>query len=280
MTRYCYFNGKIIPEDKAGVSVRDMAVLRGYGMFEFLRTYNGRLFHFKDHIKRFRNSARLLGLRVPFSDNEIESVLERLVRKNKLKEAGLRLVLSGGRTVDGMRFDWLQPTFFILADEFQSLPGTFFRRGVAVVTHEHQREMPEAKTTNYLAAAREHNNGINKNGKAFEILYVHDGKALEGTTSNFFIFKGDTLVTPKNNVLKGVTRKVALELARPRFKIEERDVKTSEFKEATEAFLTATNKEILPVVKIDGCKVGNGRVGANTKMLMEMFGSYMKSSNF
>src|SRR3989304_8402184 len=102
MTRYCYFNGKIMPEDKAGVSVRDVAVLRGYGMFEFLRTYDGRLFHFEDHIGRFRNSARMMGLRVPLSDKEIKSVLERLVVKNKFKEAALRLGLSGGRAIDGV----------------------------------------------------------------------------------------------------------------------------------------------------------------------------------
>ena len=271
MTRYCYFNGKIMPEEKAGVSVRDMAVLRGYGMFEFLRTYDGRLFHFEDHIRRFRNSARMMGLRVPLSDEEIKSVLNRLIRKNKFKEAALRLVLSGGRTIDGMRYHRLKPTFFILADEFKPLPDAFFKRGAAVVTHEYQREMPEAKTTNYLAAAREHNNGKNKNGRALEILYVKDGKALECTTSNFFIFKGGTLITPEKNVLKGVTRKIALELARPKFKIEERDVKTSELKSVTEAFLTATNKEIVPIVKINGQKIGGGRVGRNTKILMDAF---------
>jgi len=271
MIRYCYFNGKIVPENKAGVSVRDMAVLRGYGMFEFLRTYDGRLFHFEDHIKRFRNSARMMGLRAPLSDKEIKLVLERLVLKNKFKEAALRLVLSGGRTIDGMRYNRLEPTFFILADEFKPLPDAFFKRGVAVVTHEYQREMPGAKTTNYLVAAREHNNGKNKNGRALEILYTKDGKALECTTSNFFIFKGDTLITPEKNVLKGVTRKIALKLAGPKFKIEERDIKISELKEATEAFLTATNKEIVPIVRIDGQKIGGGRVGRNTKTLMDAF---------
>ena len=271
MTRYCYLNGKIMPEDKAGVSVRDMAVLRGYGMFEFLRTYDGRLFHFEDHIRRFRNSARMMGLRVPLSDKEIKSVLERLIVRNKFKEAALRLVLSGGRTVDGMRYDWLEPTFFILADEFKPLPVAFYKKGAAVVTHEYQREMPEAKTTNYLAAAREHNIGKNKNGRALEILYVKNGKALECTTSNFFIFKGDTLITPEKDVLKGVTRKIVLKLARPKFKIKEGDIKTSELKEATEAFLTATNKEIAPIVRIDGQKIGSGKVGRNTKILMDAF---------
>jgi len=280
MIRYCYFNGKIVPENKAGVSVRDMAVLRGYGMFEFLRTYDGRLFHFEDHIKRFRNSARMMGLRAPLSDKEIKLVLERLVLKNKFKEAALRLVLSGGRTIDGMRYNRLEPTFFILADEFKPLPDAFFKRGVAVVTHEYQREMPGAKTTNYLVAAREHNNGKNKNGRALEILYTKDGKALECTTSNFFIFKGGTLVTTEKNVLKGVTRKIALKLARPRFKIEERDIKTSEFKEATEAFLTATNKEIVPIVKIDGQKISDGKVGKNTKIMIGMFKEYAKNSKF
>ena len=277
MTRYCYFNGKIMPEDKAGVSVRDIAVLRGYGMFEFLRTYNGRLFHFEDHIKRFRNSARMMGLRVPLSNKEIKSVLGQLVIKNKFKEAALRLVLSGGRTIDGMRYNRLVPTFFILADEFKPLPAAFHKKGAVVITHEHQREMPEAKTISYLVAAREHNNGKNKNGRALEILYVKDGKALECTTSNFFIFKGDVLITPEKNVLKGVTRKIALKLARPKFKIEERDIKTSELKEATEAFLTATNKEIVPIVKIDGKKVGDGKVGRHTKILMDAFPGCLKT---
>ena len=271
MIRYCYLNGKIMPEDKAGVSVRDMAVLRGYGMFEFLRTYDGRLFHFEDHIKRFRNSARMMGLRVPLSNKEIKSVLGQLVIKNKFKEAALRLVLSGGRTIDGMRYNRLVPTFFILADEFKPLPAAFHKKGAVVITHEHQREMPEAKTISYLVATREHNNGKNKNGRALEILYVKDGKALECTTSNFFIFKGDVLITPEKNVLKGVTRKIALKLARPKFKIEERDIKTSELKSATEAFLTATNKEIVPIVKIDGQKIGDGKVGKNTKVLMDLF---------
>ena len=271
MTRYCYLNGKIMPEDKAGVSVRDMAVLRGYGMFEFLRTYDGRLFHFEDHIRRFRNSARMMGLRVPLSDKEIKSVLERLIVRNKFKEAALRLVLSGGRTIDGMRYNRLKPTFFILADEFKPLPDAFYKKGAAVVTHEYQREMPEAKTTNYLAAAREHNIGKNKNGRALEILYTKNGKALECTTSNFFIFKGDTLITPEKDVLKGVTRKIVLKLARPKFKIKEGDIKTSELKEATEAFLTATNKEIAPIVRIDGQKIGGGKVGRNTKILMDAF---------
>jgi len=277
MIRYCYFNGKIMPEDKAGVSVRDVAVLRGYGMFEFLRTYDGRLFHFEDHIRRFRNSARMMGLRVPLSDEEIKSVLNRLIRKNKFKEAALRLVLSGGRTIDGMRYNRLVPTFFILADEFKPLPAAFHKKGAVVITHEHQREMPEAKTISYLVATREHNNGKNKNGRALEILYVKDGKALECTTSNFFIFKGDVLITPEKNVLKGVTRKIALKLARPKFKIEERDIKTSELKSATEAFLTATNKEIVPIVKIDGQKVGDGKVGRHTKILMDDFPGCLKT---
>ena len=271
MTRYCYFNGKIMPEEKAGVSVRDMAVLRGYGMFEFLRTYDGRLFHFEDHIRRFRNSARMMGLRVPLSDEEIKSVLNRLIRKNKFKEAALRLVLSGGRTIDGMRYHRFEPTFFILADEFKPLSDAFYKKGVAVITHEYQREMPEVKTISYLVAAREHNNGKNKNGRALEILYTKNSKALECTTSNFFIFKGDVLITPEKNVLKGVTRKIAMKLARPKFKIEERDIKISELKSATEAFLTATNKEIVPIVKINGQKIGDGRVGRNTKILIDSF---------
>src|SRR3972149_1659660 len=111
MTRYCYLNGKIVPEDKAGVSVRDMAVLRGYGMFEFLRTYDGRLFHFEDHIRRFRNSARLMGLRVPLSDEKIKAVLNWLTGKNKQKEALSIMGSEWGESIDGLCYHRLEPTF-------------------------------------------------------------------------------------------------------------------------------------------------------------------------
>lgn len=273
MTRYCYFNGKIMPEDKAGVAVRDLGVLRGYGVFDFLRTYQGKPFHFGEHMKRFRHSAEALGLRVPLPDNRLKSALGSLLKKNNFpKESAIRFMLLGGASGDGMHYDRRAPTFFILAEPFQPLADHFFARGVAIATKEHMRELPEVKTINYLAAVKSHNDP--KNGKVFEILYTWRGLALECTTANFFIFKNNTLITSRKNILKGVTRSIVLDLARARFNIEERDVSIEEVFAADEAFLTGSNKEIVPVIKINGKKIGNGKAGNNTKYLMRAFREY------
>lgn len=274
-TKYCYFNGKIIQEDKAGISLRDVGLLRGYGVFDFLRTYRGKLFHFAEHMDRFKHSAEALNIRLPISSKKLKAVLEELITANKFKETAFRMVLSGGPAGDGMHYDRRHPTFFILADSFKPLPEDVFKKGAAIITCEHLREMPEVKTLNYLTAVKFHNNPKNKN--ILEMLYTWQGQALECTTSNFFIFRGDTLITQNKNILKGVTRAIALDLARDRFNIEERGISIEEVFSADEAFLTGSNKEIVPVVKIDGKKIGNGKVGENTKYLMRAFKEYISS---
>lgn len=273
-TKYCYFNGKIIPENEAGIGVRDVGVLRSYGVFDFLRTYQGKLFHFAEHMDRFKHSAEALNIRLPISSKKLKAVLEELIAVNKFKEVAFRMVLSGGPAGDGMHYG-RHPTFFILTDSFKPLPEDVFKKGAAIITCEHQREMPEVKTLNYLTAVKFHNNLKNKN--ILEMLYTWQGQALECTTSNFFIFRGDTLITQNKNILKGVTRAITLDLARDRFNIEERGISIEEVFSADEAFLTGSNKEIVPVVKIDGKKIGNGKVGENTKYLMRAFKEYVSS---
>ncbi|MEK7104571.1 MAG: aminotransferase class IV, partial [Patescibacteria group bacterium] len=172
-------------------------------------------------------------------------------------------------------FDCEKPTFYILVSEFKPLKPELFKKGIKLATVDHSRDAAEIKTTNYVEAVRAINERQKKE-KFFEILYVSNGVVLEASTSNFFAFIGDKLVAPKDNILKGITRNLVIELAKKEFKVEERVLKTEELNLTTEAFIAATNKDIVPVVKIDDKKIGGGQPGKNTKRLMEMFEEFVR----
>jgi len=278
MKKYCYLNGKIISENEAKISLKDIAILRGYGVFEFLRTYNSKPFLLKEHFTRLRKSAKNLNLQLPISQKELFKQIKKLLLKNKFKESAIKLVLTGGQIIDsgGMEYDKNSPTFFILVDKLQELPKSFYQKGVKLITYEHLREIPGAKTINYITAIKLQN--LCKRKKAFDILYTQNGFLLETTTSNFFIFKKDKLLTPKKNILIGLTRNFVIKLAKNKFKVEERDIDLKELERAEETFIASTTKEILPVVKIDNKIIGNGRVGKKTKYLMDLVHQYTQKS--
>ena len=271
---YCYLNGKIMPLEKATVNVNDIGLLRGYGVFDFARTVKGKPFMFNHHIERFKNSAQMLDLKIPLTDKDLQAVVEKLIKKNGFKESTIRMVLTGGQTLgNGLEYNKNKPTFFIIVAPFVPLPETHYTEGVSVMTVEHQRSLPAAKTNNYIVAVQ--NQNIRKRLGAFEILYFDKDKFLEMTTSNFFIVKKGVIVCPKDNILLGTTRNAVLKLAGAKFSVEEREITVQDLRKADEAFLTATNKGIVPIVKIDDRAVGNGKVGPVTQALIKAYLEYM-----
>ena len=267
---YCYFNGKIVDMRKASVRPNDLGLLRGYGVFEYLRTYNGKLFLLEEHLARFQNSAKLLNLKIPIGEKELVRVIKRLIAKNKLAETGIKLVLTGGPTHDGITYSHCSNTFYILAEPPPFYPKTLYEKGAKLITCEYHRELPLIKTTNYIAFLRMQKK--RKKEKVVEVLYVKDGLISECSRSNFFIFKGNTLITPTGDVLPGATRGFIIRLAKKaKFKVVERPLRFNELKQASEAFLTSTDREIMPVVKVDKLTIASGQVGENTKQLMQLF---------
>lgn len=272
MKKYCYCGGKIQELNKARIAPNDIGLLRGYAVFDFLRTEYGKLFLFDEHFARFQRSAKALDLKIPVSAAKCLSVLKQLLKKNKLTDASFRLVLTGGPTEDGMTFK--KPNFFILVEDVYNYPPKVFKDGGKIITYEHQRQFPEAKTTNYLTAIKLQKD--KKQAGAIDILYLSKGKVLETATSNIFIIKANTLVTPKDNILLGTTRATVIKLAKKLgFSVEERDMFVGELTEASEIFITATNKKITPIVMIDNMSVGHGEVGEKTKALMEAFEEFL-----
>lgn len=272
--KYCYFQGSIIPFDKAHISLNDLGVLRGHGVFDFYRTYNSKPFYLKEHYVRFQNSAKSIGLSVPVTLKEFEEITLDLLKKNKVKDASFRAVLLGGPVENSLSS--AKPTFYILTEEVYEPTKAQLEKGVSLMTHEYLRYIPEAKTTNYLEAVKMQKEKIRQ--KAYEILYISDGMVLECSTSNIFMIKGKHLITPSKNILKGITRRVALKIAKKDFIVEERDVEIYELLLADEVFISGTNKQILPVIKIGKKMVGNGKVGEKSKLLMKLWREEVGSS--
>lgn len=274
---YYYLNGKIIPATKATVSINDIGLLRGYGIFDFLRTYNGRPFLMREHLDRFKKSAKALGLNVPVSPKKLEEIIGELIKKNHFHESTVRLVLTGGIMSDGLKFNPRKPTLAVIVDEAHELPFNVYRKGVSLMTYEHQRNLAEAKTLNYITAVRLQPER-EKRG-AFEILYTSKGRILETTTSNILAFMGNVLIAPKKDILIGTTRNFVLQLAKQLgFKIIERDLRKLEIPKLAEVLLTASNKGIIPVVKIDKIRIGNGKPGELTQLLMAQYKKITRSN--
>ena len=266
-----YVDGEFVPADRAVIPVHDLAVLRGLGAFELLRTYNGLPFALEEHLERLQHSVQKMGLSLPWSRDElVRIVLETLQRNqaNAHPESNIRIIVTGGSSLDFMTHQG-QPRLLVLVSAMPRQPETWYTEGVKITTMQNRRILPGAKSINYLSAtvalkkAREQG--------AMESVYVdRDGLVYECTTSNIFIFKGTRLVTPGRKILSGITRGFILDLARELFQVEVRDLRLAELLGADEAFITGTNKGVVPVVQVDDVLVGEGRPGPHTRKLMDV----------
>lgn len=272
MSYYCYFNGRVLKKERIRVNITDLAMARGYAVFDYLRTYNGIPFRIKDYLSRFENSASAMNLKIPASRKQIIEIIYELFKKNKLKptppeDVGIRFLLTGGYAEDVYTIN--RPNFFILIEDLPKYPNWQFTKGIKLNLWEHQRELPLVKTTNYLTAIKLA--ALRKKLNVQDTLYYSNNNILECTRNNFFLFHGNTLVTAGDHVLEGITRKTVLELASDKFKIEVRGVLVSELDECTECFITGSTRGVCPVININKKIIAKGRQGGNTKMLMNLF---------
>ena len=270
MNNFCYVNGEIKPPNEGGIGITDLALQRGYGVFDYGRTYNGKLFHFDDNLERLRRSASALHLKLPLSDQEIREIAVKLIQESDLQTPAIRLILTGGYSDSSPLLE--HPNFIIIAEELPTYPPDVYSYGAKVITVEYQRETPHVKSINYLNAIRLE--PLKHEKKAFDILYYSQHGITECPRNNFFAFLGDTLVTPSEHILHGITRKLILQLAENHFQIEERTLGLSELEGADEAFVTSTSKCVLPITRINDRDVGDGKVGGRTKKIMQLFDAY------
>jgi len=256
-------NEEFIPASKASLLVSDLAIQRGYGIFDFCKTINHTPIFLEEHIHRFVQSAGRL--RLPIRPRqEIISLIQQLMDKNNIPHSGIKLTLTGGYSPDGYTIS--QPNLVITQSPLQPPSLVSFEKGLHLVTYPHIRQMPEVKSIDYLMAIWLQPYIREKN--ADDVLYHLDGRMSECPRSNFFIVtKDDTIVTPDENILKGVIRGKVLELAQQTGSAEERPVTWEDIRNAREAFITSTTKHIIPVLQIDGRPVGDGSPGKTSRHL-------------
>jgi branched-chain amino acid aminotransferase len=264
-----YIGGQWVHPDKATISINDAAVLRGYSVFESLRTYDRRPFHLDLHLMRLYRSARLIEMEIPWPSEHIAEIVREAIARNTYRHAAIRLLITGGESEDGI-LPSREPVLVVLITPLGERDLEQFAQGCKLITTKLQRNSPEAKTTNYIAAVRALKEAARRG--ATDALFVNEREhLLEATRSNFFIFRGDTLITPRRGILAGITRNVVLELARSRFAIEERPILLEELVLADEAFITSSSKEITPVIQIDDLIIGDGKPGQRTYQLEQLF---------
>ena len=273
-----YVDGRWVHPHEATISMNDVAVLRGYSAFESLRTYDRRPFHLEEHLNRLYRSAELIDLEIPWSREHITRLVYEIIERNTYKHAAIRLFVTGGETEDSI-LPIGKPVLALLVTPLGERDMERFARGFKVITTTLQRVAPDAKTTNYLEAIRALKEAVRRD--AVDALFVNaQGHVLDATRSNLFVFSGDTLVTPREGVLMGITRNVVLELARGVFPIEERPISLAELPHVDEAFITSSSKEIMPVIRIDDLIIGDGTPGRRTYALEQRFIEMIESGKF
>jgi branched-chain amino acid aminotransferase len=261
-----YLNGRIVPLADAAISPLDIGLLRGYAVFDLLRTVGGRPFLLAEHLQRLRASAERLGLEVPASDEDISAAIDELLALNGHEEATVRLVLTGGVSPDGMDFDPATPTFLILTHDLHEPPPSLYEVGGALLTERHQREMPEAKTTNYLTMLG--NRERIADAGALDLLY-HDGeRVLEAASASVYFVRDGRIFAVPGDVLWGTVGSLVLELAGGDYEVVLGEMSLAEALDADEVFLTSTTRGVVPIVRLDNRAVGDGAPGPVTRELM------------
>jgi branched-chain amino acid aminotransferase len=274
-----YLNDRLVPREEAKISVFDHGILYGDGIFEGIRVYDGNIFRLAEHLERLYESAKTISLDVPMTPEQLESAIVETVVGNHKRDAYIRLVVSRGVGDLGIDPDsCLTPTLFIIVDSIQLYPPEFYENGISLITASTRRIPmecldPRIKSLNYL------NNILakieaKKAGKPEAVMLNLRGRVAECTADNIFMIKNGTLLTPRltEGALPGVTRAAVLELAeKAKLETLESALGLHDLYNAEECFLTGTGAEIVAVIEIDGRQINDGRPGARTQKLAELF---------
>ena len=274
-----YLDGQYVDAAEAKISVFDHGLLYGDGIFEGIRLYQGNVFRLDEHLERLWYSAKAILLNIPLSRQEMADAVCESCRRNGLRDGYIRLVVTRGVGDLGLS-PWLcpKPSVFIIADKIALYPPEYYTSGLSIVTVPTRRLgagalPPMVKSLNYL------NNILAKiearQAGALEAIMLNDaGFVAECTGDNVFMVHKGRLLTPaaQQGALRGITRDAIFSIAQSlSLPIEEHDLTRYDLWNADECFLTGTGAEVIPVVKLDGREIGDGKPGPVTNRVLAEF---------
>ena len=275
-----YVNGTIKPASEAVVPVYDHGFLYGEGVYETLRTYNRVPFLYDRHMARLRASSARIHLDVPFSDAELASWIDDTVAAaGEMKEAYIRILFTRG--VGELNYDpksTPNPTTVIIVKPLEAPPARVFERGIAIHLVEILRNHPHSvnpliKANNLLNNALAMQEAYRRGGEE-GLMCNYRGELSECSQANFFMVRDGVVLTPTSEagLLEGITRAFLFDVGKDLgIDVQEATLFPRDLETADEAFITSTTRELSPVTSIDGRPVGNGKVGAITKRMLEGF---------
>jgi branched-chain amino acid aminotransferase len=281
-----YIDGKYFDERAAKVSVFDHGLLYGDGIFEGIRAYNGRVFKLKEHIDRLFCSAKALLLNIPLSHDQMMRAVVETCRRNKVRDGYIRLVVTRGIGTLGLNPNRCKnPSVIIIAGKIQLYPQELYRKGMEIITvptvrNLHSALNPAIKSLNYLNNILAKIEAINA-GCEEAVMLNAEGFVAECTGDNLFIVKEGQLFTPplSAGALYGITRRVVMDIALENgVQVSEPNLTRYDLFNADECFLTGTGAELVPVVKIDGRRIGTGKPGPLTLKLEVLYHGLTKAS--
>lgn len=271
-----YIDGKFYQKEDAKISVFDHGLLYGDGVFEGIRTYDGLIFKLKEHIDRLYQSAHAIMLDLPIAKEDMVEAIKKTLRENSMKDAYIRLLVTRG--IGDLGLDprkCARPTVIIITDKIKLYPQELYEKGLEIVTISTQRNIhqavnPQIKSLNYLNNILAKVEAINA-GVEEAVMLNSEGYVAECTGDNIFIVKNGALLTPPvhSGVLRGITRGAVIDIARLKeIPVHEEVLTRYDLFNADECFLTGTAAEIIPVVKMDRRKIGDGKPGKMTLKLI------------
>ena len=269
-----FLNGQFIERTLAKVDIEDRGNVFGDGVYEVIRVYKGQPFTLEEHLQRIMQSGEKIRLNMPYDTEQMSTIIKQLISENSLDLGIVYVQITRGATSRQHAFpgDDVPATFFAYTKPLKR-PSEQHNNGVKAKTEEDIRWLKcDIKSLNLLGNILAKQNAVH-NG-CFEAIFVRDGFVTEGSSSNIHIVKNGIVKThPANNlILNGITRLVMLkQCEKINIEVEESPFTEIELLAADEVFLTSTTSEIIPIVEVDGQKIGNGIVGPMTKKLQQSF---------
>ncbi|TJZ63168.1 amino acid aminotransferase [Sphingobacterium olei] len=258
-------NGQLIAEKEATLGIDDLSIVRGYGIFDYFKTVENRPVFLEDNLDRFFHSAELMDLPIHYSREELKRQIQLLMEVNNIPESGIKLLLTGGYSVDS--YSIAAPNLIITQQPLQRNLGQE-KQGMKLITYNYHRPFGTVKSIDYVMGIQALKKA--RTVGADDVLYAQEGLLSECPRANIFLItKTGTLLTPGKDVLAGITRKYIIEIAKTHLDVEIRDVTLEDMKNAAEAFISSTTKNITPILSIDDTVYG-ANPGPITMRLQQM----------
>jgi D-alanine transaminase len=269
-----YLNGEFMPLDEARVPVLDRGFLLGDGVYEVIPVYGRRPFRLPRHLERLQNSCDGIRLRNPHDAEGWTALIVELIRLQDFADQNLYLQVTRGVAKRDHAFPQsAEPTVFLMANPLVTPSVAQFEAGVAAVTATDNRwQRCDIKSIALLANVLLRQLAVDVG--ATETILFRNGYLTEGAASNIFAAKGGVILAPLRNhlLLPGITYDTVIELARTHdVPLEVREISEAEVRAADELWLTSSTKEVLPVTRLDGRSVGDGRAGPVARRLLALY---------